>query len=280
MALSIASLSHQRILEERNEFQVVEKSVFVLVRVPKCGSTTLSTLFREAYPEAHHFVINGRGFGYEQLTGIEKWRETRKFHRKLRKEIGCRTPEAAWETIDATSRQDDIVRGHFSYDEVKLREAAAKFVTLLRDPVARLYSDYRYTRQGFLNKPFTSKLYHSGRQAAAGRYSFEGYLDFLEERGFRYGEFLTHYTVGNADRSDPAQFLLDTYYLVGTVENLSAFRARFEEKTGRPARDTRQNVTQGDAPAEMSAAARQRAEGFCAQDIEFYHAVTRLLAHN
>ncbi|TNE58885.1 MAG: hypothetical protein EP340_04150 [Alphaproteobacteria bacterium] len=264
--------------QARKDNQVTEKSVFVLVRVPKCGSTTLSTLFREAYPDAHHFVINGRGFGYERLGGIEKWREARKFRRKLRKEIGSSTPEDAWAKIDTTSKQDDIVRGHFSYDEVKLHASAPKFVTLLRDPVARLYSDYRYTRQGFLNKPFTSKLYHSGRQAAAGRYSFEGYLDFLEEHGFSYGAFLTHYTVGQVGASDPAQFLLDNYFLVGTVEDLACFRERFEEKTGRTAIDTRQNITKGDAPAEMSAAARKRAEAFCASDLAFYHAVARQLA--
>jgi len=255
-----------------------DKSLYVVIRIPKSASTSLETIVKSAFPEARLFDMVGAIYGDEKVSVIEKLRSLRKERRRIWKNYRCLSPDSAWNKIEKTARHGDIVSGHFGIDEIKINSIDKKLITLLRNPMSRLLSDYNYSRNGFYKRNAFQRSYHNGRLAAAGRYSFEGYLSFLKDNQEYYGRYMSHFVTGDGHVEDKLEFMRENYFSFGTVEKIDRFRQDFKKKTGVTTRPVLKNHTQQKTRLALSSREVSLIEQLCVEDIELYNAVDRFVA--
>lgn len=252
-------------------------SVYVLIRIPKCGSTTLQTAIQQALPGAKRHPVVGHIYGIENASRLERIRAVRKVYRRRWKQHRALTLDRTWDKIARTVRPDDIVAGHFSIGEIQLPGIRSKLITILRHPVYRLLSEYNYGRAGYQRRPALRRLLHRGRLAAAGEHSFEDYIHFLRDANIERSRFLQHYVLGDSRPDDPAEFMAKNYFLYGTLENFESFVERFNDLTGLNASPVTMNVTQTKARPTLNRREISLAEDFCESDLNFYSQVTSKL---
>ena len=109
---------------------------------------------------------------------------------------------------------------------------------------------------------------------AAGKYSFEGYIDFLKDNETDLGRIASYYIMGEKKVTDKAEFLKSHYYAFGTVENIEKFKADLESKTGRETELVHHNSTPNKHRAALSRNEIAMAERYCSEDMELYAAMS------
>lgn len=177
------------------------------IRVPKSASTSLQNIVESAFPDAQYFDMIGEYFSDKNISPIESIRAFRKFRSRLWKNYSVFTPEKAWKTIEGSANPGDIVSGHFGIDEIDINKFEKRLITIISRPVYRLLFDYNYQRNGYYKRNFMKKLYSSGRIIVAGKYSFEGYIDFLNDHNIRVGCVASHYILGDKNVQDKKTFM-------------------------------------------------------------------------
>lgn len=148
-----------------------DNRLYVVIRVPKSASTSLEGMMKIAFPDANVFGMTGRVYGDGSVSLIEKLRAERKERKRLWRSYNRVTQKGAWRRIEKLARPGDIVSGHFSIDEIRIDDFEQKLITLVRNPVSRLLSDYNYSRNGYNKRNVFRKFYQWGRIYAAGKYT-------------------------------------------------------------------------------------------------------------
>jgi hypothetical protein len=161
--------------------------------------------------------------------------------------------------------RDDLrfVTGHVGCTREIVDEFADvwQFVTVLRDPVSRFVSEYFYNR-------------YKESEHFATRLSFSDYLA-------AHTSAQTYVTLFSGlplsapvdERIEDAVGNVSRFALVGEVERLAEFRARFAQRFGVTLRDTHRNENPAPGYDELkheADARRADIEALCAADIEFY----------
>ena len=87
----------------------------------------------------------------------------------------------AFEIIASNASDGDLINGgHIDFPSVrKSIQRKSKIITLLREPAARCRSEYEYCRNAYLRSNPLRRIDSSARNKAAGKYNFDGFLDFL-----------------------------------------------------------------------------------------------------
>lgn len=165
-----------------------------------------------------------------------------------------------------TAMHPSVVLGHFRYrDRYHDLAHTTHFVTVLRDPVERMISLYKWRRykEGItapVSRSF-DELLASGRWASAGHV----YVD----------------TFCGRDDLDPcsdeaaaaAVANLGRFAVVGLIDHLDDFSTRVSSRLGKPVAIPVLNRSPAPPDAEIDAAARERAAELCAPDYRVYEQV-------
>lgn len=248
---------------------VTPKTVSVLVRIPKSGSTTLRRMMVAAYPQARLFTVPETGAtAAGRVTPYEAFRNRR---RRLKHFLGYGAVSEAgmWRRIARDVGDGDIVTGHLRYGEPAIPDADLRYITLLRDPAARILSNYNYDRLGFQKRSPARQRYLTGQLQAAGR-SFLDYLHYMADAERRSVLPAVAYVTGDETPADPFDFLRERYFHWGVLERLDLFAAGLGEKTGREVAPEWGNRTPERERTELTTEERRLIERVFAQDIELY----------
>jgi hypothetical protein len=236
------------------------------MHVPKCGGTSMIHALRRLCPIQ-------RGLGLIEVapsrSAISLLAERRLdyfgFH-----EDGPRTAEvfAFRRSLLFYFLASDVplVAGHFLFDRDAFTHFGDRyrFISVLRDPVARMISHYNEERRSnYLDLPF------------------DAYLE--TNLAWRHATMALRYFSGMAQvgptELDQALALakanLRCFGVIGVTEDLDRFCARFADLFGRRLRVGHYRRTALPKP-EIDRATRRRLEHMCRGDLEFYHAAKEL----
>jgi hypothetical protein len=256
--------------------QLAKPAVYVLVRVPKAGSTSLLTMIRDGLPNAHQFGLPYLPGPADPLPLGERLRAARSRVRTLLRRYSALSMSQAWRYIDGHARDGDLVSGHIHYGDPVLPSLRLNYITLLREPLARALSEYNYIRSGYLKRNRLQRAYMHGRIRAAGTYSFPGYLAYLDEHTAGNANTMSAFALGPQPVSDPLAFLQTNYFHFGVLEHFDMFAAELSRKLGAAMQPRQANVTARREAHALSSADRPVFERIYGRDIALYDAV---LAH-
>ena len=164
------------------------------------------------------------------------------------------------------SMNPSVVLGHFRYrDRYAELLDSTDFVTVLRDPVDRIVSLYKYRR------------YREGVDIPIST----GFDEFIaSNRWAKEGHAYVDTFCGNSDlapRSDEAVAAsvanLRRFAVVGLLDRLDEFSSKVTSRLGKPVTIPMLNTSPAPPDAEIDAAALERARVVCAPDIQVFEQV-------
>lgn len=165
---------------------------------------------------------------------------------------------------------DMITGGHIDFQTCREKlPQNMKMIALIRNPVERSLSEYAYARHGFNRKSPWTKFDASVVAKAAGRYSYDGYLDYLLEHSAVFGNIACRY-LGRAPDADIAGHFDKYAFHFGTVDNLDGFAKSLARKTGRNVALQHLNRTLLPTDRIITHATRAKIERLYAADFEVY----------
>lgn len=191
---------------------------FVFHHVPKCGGTSVGRALRKRYLLSQATVLPEASFrALETFTG-------RTDTERLLIDVLDLREQMLLYLMFADTR---CVSAHVRFSEPAYRQFADryKFITILRDPVARFLSHYSWSHA------------HMGAHAAISQ-DFDGFL--RSDRAARMGATYVEYFAGlpkDADLRAPASVNraavnLRRFDVVGRLDNLNGFTAHVRDRLG------------------------------------------------
>lgn len=252
-----------------------EKRLFLLVRVPKSGSTSLSKMVSSALGDAHLFTLPDESklsFG-RNLDEVIRHALTR--YKRLLLPYRTWSYAKALKVIGEQAKPGDIVSGHVSVDTVEIPGWKIEPITLIRDPYDRFLSYYNYSRVGYEKLDLVNRAVRRNHVKVAGTQGFDGFVDFMWERRAEVGNSATKMITGSASCQDPFAFVIDHYFHFGALERLDQFAKGLSHKLCIDAKETHANCTNRRAVSDFSAHARAKVEEMFDKDLELHEAVLR-----
>jgi len=244
--------------------------VCVGVRIPKCGSTSLSNSLKFAFADRrifhlpHTLDLEGGG-SFLQMLRFRRTQARNLFARYRTIDIGEACGFIGTWALDG----DLILGGHIDFPSVRNRLGRpVKMITLFRNPVARCRSEYNYCRAAYRAKAPLTRLDTPLKHRAAGLFSFQGYLDFLLERSETYGNLSARY-VGWDGRENLDRFFARDVFHSGILENSTAFVRGLACKLDMPLIFPHDNKSKANA-ATIGTLERAKIERLYAHDFELY----------
>jgi sulfotransferase family protein len=248
-----------------------EDSLFLCLRIPKSGSSSLGRALVHALKDARHFYLPDTLELDGRLSRFQHLRFRRAQIRNL--VANYRTPslEHAFARIDAEVTPGDLLSGgHIDFPTVRCRlKQRVKIVTIFRDPYARCRSEYHYARQNQLKKRPLARLDSNVVPQIAARYDFDGYLDFLLDHREVYGDIACAY-LGLSAGDDIASFFAENVFHAGVLEQSTQFADSLAEKLGRPIVFPHLNKSESEQHVALGARARRKIESLYARDFDVY----------
>jgi hypothetical protein len=205
----------------------------VCVRIPKAASTSLHYLLesafrgRQIFYVPHTLNIDGGFSTFQELRFLR----SRARHLVLR--YGTPSIRRAFRIISQSAEDGDLIHGgHIDFPSVQEHLGRkAKLITIFREPAARCRSEYNWCHRQYLDSNLLKRVDSSARHKAAGRYSFDGYLDFLLEHSERYDNIAARY-VGWDGEKDLSSFFDEHVFHSGVLDDRDAFERGLSQKMG------------------------------------------------
>ena len=234
----------------------------VFHHVPKCGGTSVGRALRKKYLLSQTTIKPDSSFRAHEavakscdaeslLTGVFDLREKMLLY-FLFEDVRCVSAHV-----------------HFSENAYKLFNPSYKFITILRDPVSRFISNYRWSHSRPTDHSHVDE-------------SFEAFLK--SDRAKRDGAMYVQYFSGlpknadirTADAIQSAIRNLGKFDAVGVLHDVEAFESKLERVLGihvRIGHENKQKARNGDAPI-LDPAVQAELERICAPDLEVWRHVT------
>lgn len=245
--------------------------ICVSVRVPKSGSASLSEMLRAAFVFHRIFYLPNTLDPDAAFSAFQRHRGRRSRRRNLFRHYRSISMDHAYHVIAREAADGDLIDGgHLDFPSVSAHiPRRLKMITLLREPVARVLSEYNYSRQGYFKKPWFNRFDAGVLHKAAARWSFAGYLDFLGEHGELWGNLASTY-VGWDGAEDLAAFFARNVFHAGVLEEPQRFAAGLSQKLGVPLTFPHHNRTTMTTTRDVGAAELARIERLYARDFALY----------
>jgi hypothetical protein len=244
--------------------------VCVCVRIPKCGSTSLTNSLKAAFAGRNIFHLPHTVDFEGEFSLFQRLRFHRSQARSLRSEYQTTDFAEACSLIGRLAGDGDLISGgHIDFPSVRTHiRRPVKMITLLRDPLARCRSEYNYCRQAYQKKAAISRIDMTIKHRMAGRFSFAGYLDFLLEHPDIYGNLAARY-IGWNGRQPLEEYCARHVFHAGILEDSIGFTLGLIRKMGIPVRFPHENKTTLRI-ASAGAAERAKIEKLYPLDLELY----------
>jgi hypothetical protein len=243
----------------------------VCIRVPKSGSMSLTRVLEQAFADRHIFFLPHTMDRDGEISTLQRVRFLRSRAQNLFRHYRAFSISTAYERITREARSGDLISGgHIDFPTATANiPTPLKIITMLREPVARALSEYNYSRESFLKKHFLGRLDAAVLPKAAGRYSFESYLDYLLDRRDIYGNVASRYL--GWDGSEPLDdFFAKNVFHSGILEDSEGFTRGLSAKMGKPLSFPHENRTERVSADSVSVRERARIEKLFARDFEIY----------
>ncbi len=209
-------------------------NLYAVIRIPKSGSRSLGIMVEKSLPSSHHFKIPQLPFDTpDHLHPAEKFRVTRRMIHGLLK-YRALNAEMMWKNVSRKARDGDIISGHMPYGDPQLPGWQLRYITLFRDPIDRVVSEYYYSRKGYLSRPLWRRWYHKGHAEVTGTKSFSDYVRYLCNHRPRFSNPALKYATGGDSHQDPLSFLKEHYFHFGILERMDLFTSQLAEKLDAP----------------------------------------------
>ena len=243
----------------------------VCIRVPKSGSESLTALVREGFQGRRIFYLPTTWHRDSAHSAFQRYRGFRSRAQNLFKHYRTISLDRACEVIARNAADGDVIDGgHIDFRTVAGKIARKlKMITILREPEARILSDYNYARQGYLRKPLLNRFDAGVLHKAAARYDFEDYLDFLLDHRHLYGNWAS-VQIGWDGKTDLRNYFRRHMFHAGVLEQRDRFAAELSEKLGRPLSFPHENRTQAVKQKSVSAKARAKIAQLYDRDMQLY----------
>ena len=208
--------------------------LYTVIRIPKSGSRSLGIMVEKSLPSSNHFKIPQLTVDTpEHLHPAEKFRARRRIIQGLLKYRALNT-EMLWRNISQKAHDGDILSGHMPYGIAQLPGWHLHYITLLRDPIDRVISEYYYSRKGYLSRPRWRRMYHKGSAEVTGTQSFSDYVRYLCDHRPRFSNPTLKYVTGGDTCEDPLSFLKEHFFHFGILERMDLFASQLAEKLDSP----------------------------------------------
>jgi len=246
-------------------------AIIVVIRTPKSASSSLAAIVAQSLPSARAFVLPNTLNVEGAISTLQLLRHIRHATRiNFRRHRALRLGQV-FDRINLEASPGDILTGgHIDFDTCRrMVTRPVKFIALIRNPIDRSRSEYAYARAGHRRKNSLTKWDSSLVAKAAGRYTFEGYIDFLTDHRAAFADIACRYVGLKAGEDIGAHFATHAYHF-GTVDRLPAFARGLGEKTGQVVEMPRLNPTAAPEQATLTLAEHRKIEKLYAGDFELY----------
>ncbi len=240
------------------------------IRIPKSGSKSFATLVAAAFEGRGTFYLPDTWRPEARISRWQAFRLWRSQTQNLRSKLGVWSLDDALARIDRDAVAGDlVVGGHFDYGTVSGgMKRPVRSIVMMRDPAERLQSEYAYARVGFLKKKPWQRFDAHLLAKAAGRYDFDGFIDFQRDHAEVYGDVAAGYLGWKGGMS--ASDVRATVWCWGVLDRAEAFAADLSDRVGRALSFPRSNVTAGKGEEKPTADQRRRIEALSPRDHELY----------
>lgn len=245
--------------------------VCVCVRIPKCGSTSLANMLSDAFSERQMFYMPHTLNPDASTSIFQEMRFLRSQSRNLFRLYKTLSLRKAFKIIAERAKDGDLINGgHIDFPTVRKNiSRKAKMITLMREPATRCRSEYEYCRDGYLKRGHLQRFDSGARHKAAAKYSFDGFLDYLDERRDTLGNVAANY-MGWDGEEDLDTFHANNVFHSGVLEKVGQFQQGLSEKMGRCVQMPRKNFNRSGTEAEISHAQRRKIEKIYPRDFQLY----------
>jgi len=243
----------------------------VCVRIPKCGSTSLTHIVNAAFSGRRTFYLPHTLNLDASISSFQDMRFVRTRARNLLMRYRTTSIAKAYDLISSWAADGDLLAGgHIDFHSVREHiDRKVKMITIFREPGLRVRSEYYYSRQGYLARgPF--RRFDSGmRHKAAGKYDFDGFLDFLLDNRKQYGDVAARYIGWNGEENLDGFFARNVFHS-GVLERGDAFEKGLSDKMGAKLSFPHKNRTKKKYDAGLTAAQQSKIEQIYSRDFALY----------
>nr|TFG54043.1 MAG: hypothetical protein E4H34_03020 [Hyphomicrobiales bacterium] len=243
----------------------------VCIRIPKCGSTSLANMLNVAFAARQTFYMPHTLNLDAAISRFQEARFARTRTQKLMSRYHTFSLQKAFEIIASRAADGDLINGgHIDFPSVqKNMGRKSKIITLLREPATRCRSEYEYCRNAYQKSNPLRRIDTSARCKAAGKYSFDGFLDFLLDWRENYGNVAANY-LGWYGHQDLTAFHAENVFHSGALEQSKKFEKKLSEKMSVHISMPHDNTGQNEEKYAFDRAQRKKIEEIYPRDFQLY----------
>lgn len=229
------------------------------LHIPKCGGTSLNTALLKAYNRSRHRVTRLDAHASKEASDI------------IRENLlDYRVRLLLYHLANGQSR---YISGHYAFDERVWDKFSSEwnFMTILREPVARWYSNYfynRYKKEGHFRIHVPLEAFVESEMALKFGTTYSRLL--TAERG---ADDAVYRSIANLQRFQLVGVLEEMDVLVHDIEHLLNINVDVEKKNKSPR-------TKEEQTAEITPKIDKRVRALCAPDIRIYDSIRERIASN
>ena len=245
--------------------------VCVCVRIPKCGSTSLTNSLKRAFAGRRIFYLPHTLNLEGNLSPFQHLRFCRSQAQNLFPHYRTSSMAKAYELIDAMALEGDLISGgHIDFASVRDNFARPlKMITLFRNPVERCRSEYNYCRRTYFAKSYLWRFDATIKHQMAARHDFRGYVDFLLDHANAYGNLAARYIGWDGNR-DLGEFFANHVFHSGVLEESGVFARELARKMGTPLLFPHDNRNAKKSADAIKPAERAKIEMLYPRDFQLY----------